>query len=109
MEMNNTNPEEIIVRQNDVMIGLLARTSPGTKTIRLIVTRGKRDPDAYVRLYNALDGALSVTECAKLAGVSPGTISPILRNWEEQGIVYDAGPKGKPLYKKLLLLPLKEA
>ena len=103
-----SNTDTILIKQNDVLIGLLARVNPGTEGIRALVTRGKRDPAAYVKVYNALDGTVGVTECAKLAGVSAPTISPILRNWEEQGIVYDVGPENKPLYKRLLPLPPKE-
>ena len=99
---------QTIVRQNDVIISLLARLDDGANRIREAVTRGKRAPEAYVRLYNALNGTIGVSECAKVAKVTPGTVSVILKNWEQQGIVYDVGGKGKPLYKKILVLPKKE-
>lgn len=99
---------QTIVRQNEVIIALLARQEEGLRRIREAVTRGKRAPEAYVRLYNALNGTIGVSECAKIAKVTPGTVSVILKNWEQQGIVYDVGAKGKPLYKKILVLSEKE-
>jgi hypothetical protein len=95
---------QTLAKQNEVIIMLLARLDNGQTRVRDIVSRGKRDPTAYLRLYNALDGSISVSDAAKLAGVTPGTVSPILRSWEEQGIIYDTGPRGRPIYRRTLLL-----
>ncbi len=99
---------QTLISQNEVIIALLARLDDGTTRVRNVVTRGKRDPSAYARLYNALDGTIGVSECGELAGVTPGTVSPILKTWEQQGIIYDTGTKGRPLYKRILLIPDKE-
>jgi len=94
-------------RQNEVLIGLLARSTIGLQVIWDIVTRNKKDPGAYVRVYNSLRGATSVSEAAKIADVKPPTMSVILSSWEEQGIIYDISDGFKPQYVRLLSLPEK--
>lgn len=95
---------KILVRQNSVIIRLLARSTLGADTVRALVVRGKRDPSAYVRLYNALDGTISVSEAARLAGVAQPTMTEVLKGWEAAGIVYDLGDTRRPLYKNLFLI-----
>jgi hypothetical protein len=99
--------ENVLEKQNDVLIALLARSTLTVRFIYDTVTKGKRNPEAYIKVYNALRGTMSVTEAAKLAGVSAATMSVMLRNWETQGITYDAGEPNKPLYRRLLTLPDK--
>ena len=99
---------QTLARQNDVIISLLARLEGGRVRTREIVTRGKRDQSAYVRLYNALDGTRGVSACAEIAKVTPGTVSPILKAWERQEIIYDIGEKGKPMYRRIVTLADKE-
>jgi DNA-binding MarR family transcriptional regulator len=42
-----------------------------------------------------------VSEIATIIGVTPGTLSPILSEWEELGIIYEVErPNGK-FYKKI--------
>jgi len=98
---------ETVEKQLDVLISLMARRDPGIAFMHRIVTRGKKDPAAYIRAYNALDGSLSVTEAAKIAGVTIATMSEILQGWRMEGIIYDvSGTAGKPLYKRLVVLPI---
>lgn len=96
---------EKLERQNEVIIALLARSAIGVAAISEIACGGKRNPEAYRRAYNALRGASSVTDAAKLAGVSQPTMSVVLQSWEEQGIVYNIGTERKPQYHRLLYLP----
>ena len=70
--------------------------------IRKIVTERKRNPDDYIKGYNACDGKHSLSEIAKISNVTPGTISPILTAWEEEGIIYEVERKGGKFYKKML-------
>jgi hypothetical protein len=95
---------ELLQRQNDAIIALLARNILGVPAISKIVCSGKRNPKAYLKVYNALDGATGVTELAKLAGVSQPTMSVVLQSWEEQGIIYNLGTDSKPRYHRLLHL-----
>jgi len=96
---------EILERQNSAIIALLARSTIGVSAISKIVCAGKRNPQAYLKVYNALDGKIGVTDLAKLAGVSQPTMSVVLQSWEEQGIIYNVGTDPKPRYQRLLQLP----
>ena len=90
-----------IIEQNDVIISLLGRIAFTPDRVREIVMTKKQDPEDYVKGYNACDGKHSVSEIAAIVGVTPGTISPILSEWEELGILYEARrPKGR-FYRKL--------
>ena len=94
-----------VEKQNEVMIALLARLSIGIDRIRQIVVDKKRDPVAYLRAYNALDGKVGVVQAANLAGVAKGNMSTVLKRWEAEGIIFNTGTANKPLYKHLLVLP----
>ena len=97
--------DDLVAKQNEVLIGLLARSTIGVESIHQTVTKGKKNPAAYIEAYNALSGSVGVTQAAKIAGVSKGTMSDTLKSWEEEGIVYDVGEPNRPLYKRLLVLP----
>jgi hypothetical protein len=99
--------ENALIKQNEVIISLLAQSIIGIESIHRTVIAGKKDQAAYVRAYNALDGDIGVTDAAKIAGVSQPTMTPILRHWEAQGIVYNMGDSRRPLYKRLVFLPQK--
>jgi len=94
-----------IERQNEIIIALLARNAIGLNVISKIVCGGKRNPEAYRKAYNALQGNNGVTDIAKIAGVSQPTMSVILQAWEEQGIIFNVGSNRKPQYHRLLFLP----
>lgn len=94
-----------IERQNEAIIALIARNTLGVEAIRRIVRLGKRNPEAYVKVYNSLDGTRGVSEFAKMAGVSQPTMTVVFQAWEAQGIIYDVGSKGKSRYHRLLSLP----
>jgi hypothetical protein len=96
---------EKLERQNEIIIGLLARSTMGVPAISKIVCSGKRNPQAYLKVYNSLDGTTGVTELAKGAGVTQPTMSVVLQSWEEQGIIYNTGTDAKPRYHRLLHLP----
>jgi len=98
---------DILEKQNEVLIALLARSTLGVRYVYETVTKSKRNPKAYIKAYNSLRGTIGVTEAGKLAGVSPPTMSEILKSWEAQGIVYDVGESNRPLYKRILGLPEK--
>jgi len=96
-----------VQRQNDVIISLLARLVWTPEKLAEIVTRGKRNPDAYRRVYNALDGERTGQSLASLAGVTPQAISYVLQVWEEEGVVTNAGTSSKPRYRRLMTIPKK--
>lgn len=97
----NEEPLERLIGQNETIIILLGRIAFEEGEIQRIVTRMKRTPDNYVKGYNACDGEHTLSEIAAIIGVTPGTLSPILKDWESQGIVFQvAGSRGKT-YKKV--------
>ena len=94
-----------IQRQNEIVIGLLARMIWTPTQLTEIVTKGKRNPDAYIDVYNALDGNATGTSLAKLAGVTQQSISYVLQGWEAEVIVANVGTLTQPRYKRVM--PLK--
>lgn len=90
-----------IVRQNEIIISLLGRIAFNKEEVRKIVTSKKRNPDKYVEGYNACDGNHSVTDIAKIVGVSQPTISIILAEWEDIGIIREVEKRGGKFYKNL--------
>ena len=90
-----------IEKQNEVVISLLGRIAFTPEKIREIVVKKKQNPQGYINAYNACDGNHNVNELAVVAGVDQSTLSPILREWEELGIIYEVEkPKGK-FYRRL--------
>jgi len=89
-------------KQNEIIIGLLARLTFGESKIKHIVSSNKRQGSSWTKAYNACDGKKGVGEIAKIAGVSQPTATVTLKSWEEEGIVYNAGAETKPKYKRLL-------
>lgn len=90
-----------IERQNEIIISLLGRMAFTPETIRDIVVKKKQNPQGYVDAYNTCDGNHNVNELAAIAGVDQSTLSPVLKEWEELGIVFGL-EKGKgKFYKKL--------
>ena len=94
-----------IKKQNQQIIELLGRIAFPEAKLRKIITTRKRDPQAYINGYNACDGTKPVMELAKIIGVSHGTLSPILKEWENQGIIYEVEGVGGRFYKHLYSLP----
>jgi len=87
-----------VIKQNETIISLLGRLAFDEKKVREIVVHGKRKDlrQGYINGYNACDGNHTVSELANIVGVAVGTLSPILKEWEELGIIYEVDkPKGK--------------
>ena len=93
----------------DTILSLLARQVFPPDTLKQIVIRQKRRPNDYIKAYNLCDGEHGVTQIAKEIGVSVGTLSPILADWKELGIVYEISRKGAKFYKRLYALKAPKA
>ena len=65
----------VIQQHNEVVISLLARLVWTPDKVSEIVIRGKRNLEAYLTAYNAIDGSKTVTQLALLAGVAHQTMS----------------------------------
>lgn len=90
-----------IEKQNEVIISLLGRMAFTPDRIRGIVIKKKQNPQGYIDGYNACDGNHNVNEIANIVGVKQNTLSPILQEWKELGILYEVDkPKGT-FYKRL--------
>jgi DNA-binding MarR family transcriptional regulator len=88
-------------RQNEIIIALLRRMAFTPEKIQDIVVKKKQNPQGYIDAYNACDGNHNVNELATIARVDQSTLSPVLKDWEEIGIVFEV-EKGKgKFYKKL--------
>lgn len=98
--MNEVDVKQLM-KQNEIIISLLGRLAFPANEIREMVTKGKKHPSKYLDGYNACDGKHTLTEIAKIVGVSSGTLSPIIRDWEEVGIVYEVHRPGGKFYKRL--------
>ena len=94
-----------MTRYEEIALALLGRIAFPPEALRLVVVRGKKDPNAYLRGYNALNGTRTVRDVAAIVGVTPGTIVPILQQWERVGIIFEVetGEKGK-FYRNLYQL-----
>lgn len=90
-----------IIKQNEAIISLLGRMIFTEEKVRELVTFRKRDKESYIRGYNACDGSRTVREIAEIVGVDPATISPILQEWTELGIIYEIDRPGGRFCKKL--------
>lgn len=92
-----------IIRQNEVIISLLGRIAFVPEQVREIIISRKRGnlKQRYIDGYNALDGERSLSDIASTVGVAPGTLSPILKEWEELGIIYEVEKPGGKFYKRL--------
>jgi len=96
--------EAKILKQNEVIISLLGRIAFKKEEIVGIVTRKKQNPENYIKGYNACDGEHGVTEIAAIVGVKQPTLSPILTEWEELGIIFDTGKPGGKFYRRIFPL-----
>lgn len=90
-----------IAKQNEIIISLLGRLAFKPEDVREIVTFKKQNPEKYINGYNACDGNHSLSDIARIVDVKAGTLSPILAEWEELGIVYEVEKPGGKFYRKL--------
>jgi hypothetical protein len=85
----NANDTTKLEKQNEIIISLLGRIAFKKVEVKDIVTFKKQNPDKYVDGFNACDGTRSLSDIAKVVGVSKGTLSPILSEWEDLGIIFE--------------------
>jgi hypothetical protein len=105
-----TNDETLasILQQNAMMISLLARLVwPPEKLVEMVMANKKKNPEAYVTVYNALNGEKTGKQLGEIAGVSKQAISGVLQGWLEDGIVMNVGSEAQPKYRRLMKLPEK--
>lgn len=96
-----------ITQQNGMMITLLARLVWPPEKLAEIVMAKKKNPEAYVAVYNALDGEKTGKQLGEIAGVSQQAISSVLQGWLDDGIILNVGSDQQPKYRRLMRLPEK--
>jgi hypothetical protein len=90
-----------IAKQSEIIISLLGRIAFDKNEIKTIVTLKKKNPEKYIEGYNACDGDHSLSMIAEIIGVTVGTLSPILAEWDDIGIIREVERSGGKFYKKL--------
>lgn len=97
-----------LTSQNEMLISLTARLvwTP-EKLVEIVMAHKKKDPEAYVSVYNALDGEKTGKQLGEIAGVSQQAISNVLSGWLDDGIVLNVGTDSQPKYRRLMRLPEK--
>ena len=90
----------------EAMTTLLGRLVYPPDKLRDIIMKRKRNPEAYVKAYNLCDGTHTVTQIADAIVVSQPTLSTILPEWKELGIIYEVSTSGGKFYKKLYKLDM---
>jgi len=88
-----------IQKQNEIMINLLGKLVFKKDEVKAIVTYKKSNQKKYIDGYNACDGKHAFKKLVKIVGVTQGTLSPILQDWEEKGIVYSFEKDNSKFYK----------
>jgi len=97
-----------LISQNEMLITLIARLvwTP-EKLVEMVMASKKKDPEAYVSVYNALDGEKTGKQLGEIARVTQQSISAVLSGWLDDGIVSNVGTDTQPKYKRLMRLPEK--
>lgn len=90
-----------IIEQNKVIISLLGRMAFPTDELENTIKSQKRNPNKYVRGYNACDGNNTVSKIAAIVGVKQPTMTNVLKGWLKLGIIYEVKKGNRKFYKKL--------
>lgn len=90
-----------MIKQSEIIISLLGRMAFNKEEVRNIVVYKKRNPEKYIEGYNACDGNHSVSDIAGIVGVSVPTISVILNEWEDVGVIREVERTGGKFYRNL--------
>jgi hypothetical protein len=97
-----------LTSQNEMLISLTARLVwKPEDLVEIVMANKKKDPEAYVTVYNACDGRTTGKQLAEIAGVSQPAMSGVLQGWLEDGIVLNVGTESQPKYRRLMKLPEK--
>jgi len=80
--------DEEAARRNELIISLLGRIAFKHDELEAMVTKGGKKPEHMVRAYNLCDGATSITEIARKAGVGQPSLTKAIAKWERSGIIF---------------------
>jgi len=77
-----------IIGAEEVIIRLLAKMVLSEGDVRKIVEHGRQKKAEWVKAYNLCDGDRNQSEISKEAKVHQGDLSDALKEWENEGIIY---------------------
>jgi len=75
-------------KRNELIISLLGRIAFKNDELKAIVTKGGKKPKQMIQAYNLCDGATSITEIARSAGVGQPSLTAAVEKWERSGIIF---------------------
>lgn len=107
--LQNSDPVDNLQDLLQISISLQARQVFPNDSLCKIVMKSKRNPEDYVKAYNLCDGEHTMSQIASAINVKPGTLSPILAEWREIGIIYEISKKGGKFYKRLYRLEIPKS
>jgi hypothetical protein len=95
----------------EAMITLLGRlVYPREKIMEIITKWAKKNPEERVKVYNLCDGEHTGTQIADEMHMDQGSLSELLLDWKNLGIIYEAAKKGRArYYKKLYTVELPKS
>ncbi len=96
-----SHDEEIVLRQNTLIISLLGRIAFPKDTLKELVQRGSKKPREILLAYNSCDGNTSISEIAQKAGITQPSLSIAVDKWESQGIILKLGSRNEVRPQKL--------
>lgn len=87
---------EMIAKQNKIIISLLGRMAIPENKLEEILTKGAKRPDQMVKAYNLCNGERTTAEIAKMVtGITGRALNIATERWEEDGIIFNLGERGK--------------
>jgi len=93
----------------EVVISLVGRLVFPPEKLKDIVMKRKKNPEDYLKAYNLCDGEHIVSQIADEIHVTKQTLSPIMSEWKELGIIYEVTKSGGKFYKKLYKLDMPKS
>lgn len=104
---SNMNDNANLQNLLEIIISLQAKQVFSNEQLCNIVMKNKHEPaEGYVLAYNLCDGEHTLSQIASEINVSKGTLSPILAEWKNIGIIYEVVQKSGKFYKRLYKLEL---
>lgn len=83
-----SDPTEEVLRQNELIISLLGRIAFKNDQLKGMVIKASKKPRQIVRAYNLCDGATTITEIARKAGVAQPSLTQAIDKWEKLGVIF---------------------
>lgn len=83
------------------LLALLVRKTLNPKEIKENITKGRKDKEQYINIFNSCDGETSLTEIARKHKIGKGNFSRDIDAWVKQGFLIKINKEGKVFPKAL--------